>query len=178
MNQTNAKENQHLAPSTYLIKKLLEWPSPDGGGTCGEIHHRQGGRVATFRDEGSGGGIWVDRARAPKGMEPATMNATLHEFTAWANAHPALPVIFERWGFTPVSEDHSEMIIGMLIVEARIQKDIKRGYLVWQTDHPEEMNNAKTGRRKTRFDKPGLEWLTATVPNAICRNVRAPEWLV
>jgi hypothetical protein len=165
--------SQPITAPTYSIKKFREWATNDGGGCHGEIYHK-GKKIAAFTDDGMGGGIYMERPYPQTEDWAAGMEA----FRLWANAHPALPYIWAHWGFEAIGSDHSETVIDFLISEHRIAKDVKKGYITWQTDNPLDCFTAKQGRKRARFCEAGAEWLKKTSPDAICRNSAQPNWVV
>ena len=171
--QAPAITSSPITPATYSIKKFREWATSDGGGAHGEIHHN-GKVVASFTDDGMGGGIYMERPYPRTEESDSAMEA----FRLWANAHPVLPYIWASWGFEPSRSDHTEEVIDFLISEHRIAKDVKKGYITWQTDNPLDAFTAKQGRKRARFSEAGAEWLRSTSPNAICRNSAQPNWVV
>ena len=161
----------------YEVKKLKEWQGMDGYGCHGEIHHLTQGPVANFRDEGSGGGLW------PEAWYNHKTGKHCHEdykkFVEWADAHPVLDVIWKEWGFTPSGNSHADTVVEFLMMEHKIDKEIRKGYLVYQLPGQSlSFCGAKTGRKKTKYSVDNLEWLKKVEPTAICRNCEDPEWVI
>ena len=150
----------------YTIKKLQQWDGMDGRGCRGEVHN-ENGCVATFFDEGCGGEMMVE-FRDAQGAE----------FKAWANAHPVLPLTWEDWGFTPRGDDHTEQVVEWLLVEHSIAKEVKKGYLVFQSGGPYDYGGAKQGRKKAKYTPESAAWIRSQEPNCVVRNEETPAWIV
>ncbi len=158
----------------FSVKKLKEWQGMDGYGCHGEIHHKTNGLVARFRDEGSGGGMMV---------EPSNYEDKDHynHFYIWGNKHPVLDLVWKQWGFKPdhPNGNHLDVLVEWLIVEHRIDKEIRKGYLCYQLpdEGPLTYCTAKTGRKKTKYSFFSESWLTEAESTAICRNVQDPDYI-
>jgi len=158
----------------YIVKKFKEWEGMDGMGCRGEIHHPTKGKVANFFDEGCGGEMMVEPvwARGQRGQDG------LKAFKEWANAHPALALVFKEWGFTPAGDDHTDTLIEVLIAEFRIAKEVKKGYLCYQDDkNPMAFMGAKQGRKKVKYTVLAALWVRKELPGCVIRNEATPSWI-
>lgn len=164
----------------YIVKKFKEWEGMDGMGCRGEIHHPTEGKVADFFDEGCGGEMMVDPAFV---KEADIRREEFKAFKEWANAHPALPLVFKEWGFTPaVSEgytpDHTDILIEVLVTEMRIAKEVKKGYLCYQDgENPMSFAGAKQGRKKVKYTVESALWVRTELPDCVVRNEWTPSWI-
>lgn len=159
----------------YSVSKLKEWEGMDGVGCHGEIRDSKGKPVAVFRDDGTGGGLFVDPFYDVNTQTYQT--PAYDEFKGWAADHPVLPEIAKMWGFEP-NGNGLDLVVEFLIVESRITKEKKKGYLCYQLPgQPLTFMGAKTGRKKTKYDEPTLKWLMSVEPTAICRNTEDPDWI-
>jgi hypothetical protein len=167
MNITTDK-NYDSDPSLYSVTSFKEWQTYDGGGFQGRISHKTDGYVVDFHNDGNGG---------PDDFRPARPGRDgIEAFMAWARAHPALPAIWEEYGFVPKFEIEASAL-SVMITEYQIAKEVKKGYLVYQMpDAITDYCGAKIGRKKAKADEPTLAWLAKEVPTAICRNVDGPAW--
>ena len=157
----------------YTVKKFKEWEGMDGMGCRGEIHHPTKGKVANFFDEGCGGEMMVDAM----GLAPLHWS-DFKAFKEWANAHPALALVFKEWGFTPAGDDHTDTLIEVLIAEFRIAKEVKKGYLCWQDDEkPLAFMGAKQGRKKVKYTVESAIWIRKESPSCIIHNEQQPSWI-
>jgi hypothetical protein len=162
----------------YIVKKFKEWEGMDGMGCRGEIHHPTKGKVARFFDEGCGGEMMVDPIGRTENLADMVSYSEFKAFKEWANAHPALALVFKEWGFTPAGDDHTDTLIEVLIAEFRIAKEVKKGYLCYQDDkNPMAFMGAKQGRKKVKFTPESAHWIRKEMPNCIIRNGETPSWI-
>ena len=173
MTNTNKTTAELTPPLPYSIKKLKQWEGLEGLGCHGEVHG-PAGIVATFRDEGNGGGLWPE---APYDHKTQTRDrAAFEAFKEWANVHPILAITWKDWGFTPASNDHADQVIEWLLVESVIAKEVKKGYLCFQLEDPYESRGAKLGRKKVKYTPESAAWLKKQLPNCVIRNEETPSW--